>query len=88
MQTARAEGRTSEPPESSSSSSRLTREQVVDRIISINPTATTGFLERFNQASLGMYLDHLLAASGPRGGKSRWMRPGDWPAITARVAQD
>ena len=88
MLTDRAAGRTSEPPESSSSSSRLTREQVVVRIISIIPTATTGFLERFSQASLGRYLDHLLATSGPRGKNSRWMRPGDWPAITVRVAQD
>ena len=80
-------GRTSEPLESASSSSRLTREQVVDRIIAINPTATSGFLQRFSEDSLGRYLDHLVAASGPRGGQSRWMRPGDWPAITVRETQ-
>ncbi len=88
MQTSDAFGRTSEPLECSSSSSRLTREQVVDRIISINPTATTAFLERFSEQKLEKYLDHLVAASGPRGGQSRWMRPGDAPAIWARVAQD
>jgi len=88
MQTAGALGRTSEPLECSSSSSRLTREQVVDRIISINPTATTAFLDRFSEQKLEKYLDHLVAASGPRGGQSRWLRPGDAPAITVRDAQD
>ena len=88
MQTASAHGRTSEPLECSSSSSRLTREQVVDRIIAINPTATTAFLDRFTEDKLEKYLDHLVAASGPRGGHSRWLRPGDAPAITVRVAQD
>ncbi len=88
MQTTGAFGRTSEPLECSSSPSRLTREQVVDRIISINPTATTTFLERFSEEKLGKYLDHLVVASGPRGGHSRWMRPGDAPAISVRVAQD
>jgi hypothetical protein len=84
MQSAGALGRTSEPLESSSPSSRLTREQVVDRIITINPTASTTFLSKFNEASLGRYLDHLLASSSPRGRNARWMRPGDSPAIMTR----
>jgi len=83
-----AAGRTSESLESASSPSRLTREQVVDRIISINPTATANFLERFSEDSLEKYLSHLVIASGPRGGHSRWMRPGDSPAIMGRVPQD
>jgi hypothetical protein len=88
MQSAGAFGRTSEQPESSSSSSRLTREQVVDRIITINPTASTTFLSKFNEQSLGRYLDHLVATSGPRGRNSRWMRPGDSPAIMTREPRD
>jgi hypothetical protein len=88
MQAASAAGRTSEPLESVSPSSRLTREQVVDRIITINPTATVDFLDRFTEHSLGMYLDHLLAASGPRGRQSRWSRPGDSPAIMTRPSLD
>lgn len=88
MQATGAAGRTSEPLESVSTSSRLTREQVVDRIITINPTATTAFLERFNESSLTKYLDHLVVASGPRGGHSRWMRPGDSPAIMSRPSLD
>ena len=88
MQSAGAFGRTSEPLECSSSSSRLTREQVVDRIISINPSATTDFLERFSEQKLEKYLDHLVSASGPRGRQSQWLRPGDAPAIAVRIAQD
>jgi hypothetical protein len=88
MEAAGAHGRTSEPLESSSTSSRLTREQVVDRIITINPTATAAFLDHFSEVSLGKYLDHLVAASGPRGRHSRWERPGDSPAIWGRVSQD
>ncbi len=88
MSIAGAHGPTSEQPESSSSSSRLTREQVVDRIITINPTATAQFLARFRDESLEKYLDHLVVASGPRGRHSRWERPGDSPAIFGREAQD
>jgi hypothetical protein len=87
MQIAGANRPASEPLESSSTSSRLTREQVVDRIITINPTATAQFLERFKPESLEKYLDHLVVASGPRGGHSRWMRPGDSPAIVTREAK-
>jgi len=90
MESAGAPGRTSEPLECSSSNptSRLTREQVVDRIITINPTATTSFLSKFNEDSLGRYLDHLVATSGPRGRNARWLRPGDSPAILVRERRD
>jgi hypothetical protein len=88
MQVSGAYRPTSEPLESVSLSSRLTREQVVDRIITITPTATASFLDRFNDRSLGMYLDHLVAASRPRGRGARWLRPGDSPAILARESQD
>jgi hypothetical protein len=88
MQVSGATRPTSEPLESDSLSSRLTREQVVDRIITINPTATVSFLERFNSRSLGMYLDHLVSASRPRGRGARWLRPGDTPAILGRESQD
>jgi len=89
MPIAGAHGRTSEPPESSSpESSRLTREQVVDRIIQINPTATTEFLGAFQERELGKYLDHLVAASGPRGRHARWERPADSPAILGREASE
>ena len=88
MHIAGAHGPSSEQPESSSLSSRLTREQVVDRIITINPTATAEFLDHFKEDSLSKYLDHLISAAGPRGPQSRWVRPGDSPAIWGRISQD
>jgi hypothetical protein len=62
-------------------SRRLTRSQVIDRIVAINTSATTAFLERFETPSLHRYLEHLDVASGPRGRLSAWQRPGDSPAI-------
>jgi hypothetical protein len=59
--------RTSEPPERGPSSSRLSREQLLDRIMSLNPTATSEFLARFGEDDLEEYLQRLTRASGPRG---------------------
>ena len=84
MHTTGAPGRTTGSPESESPSSRLTREQVVDRIISINPTATVEFLSRFDEPALGHYLDHLVATSTPRGRHARWERHHETPAILGR----
>ncbi len=74
------------PERGSKNSTGLTREQVVDRIITINPTATKDFLDTFNASHLGGYLDHLVAAQRPRGPDSRWSRPNDSPAIMVRVS--
>jgi hypothetical protein len=59
----------------------LTREQVVERIITINPTAAVEFLARFTDVSLSSYLQRLQAAQGPRGPEARWVRQGDTPGI-------
>lgn len=45
---------------------RLSREQVVNRIIAINRSATEQFLARFRQPALEQYLDRLLEAQRPR----------------------
>lgn len=66
----------------------LSREQVVDRIIQINKTATTAFLSRFEDQSLREYLRHLSMVNVPRGAQSAWVRPGDTPAIVGRESQD
>lgn len=80
-------GRTSEPPERSSQhSSRLTREQLVDRIMTLNPTATPEFLARFEHESLDEYLRRLATAKGPRGRDSGWVRPPGASAVTSRAA--
>jgi len=63
------------------SSPGLTREQVVERIMTINPSAAADFLARFKSESLSNYLEHLVSAQQPRGRGSRWVRPGDSPAI-------
>lgn len=62
----------------------LSREQVVDQIISINHSATAEYLEQFEQTSLDTYLDHLLSSQQPRGKNARWDRPGDTPAMMSR----
>ncbi len=62
----------------------LSREQVVDQIISINRSATAEYLAQFEQKSLNTYLDHLIASQQPRGPHARWDRPGDTPAMMAR----
>ncbi|MFG0306376.1 MAG: hypothetical protein ACF8Q5_09200 [Phycisphaerales bacterium JB040] len=59
----------------------LSREQVVDQILSLNPSASSTFLEQFEARQLGMYLRHLLSAQEPRGPMARWRRPNDAPAI-------
>ncbi|MCC6660311.1 MAG: hypothetical protein IT437_05440 [Phycisphaerales bacterium] len=78
--------RTSEQPESRSSDpSRLTREQVVDRIMHLNPTAGHEFLRDFEEDELSLYLERLTAATRPRGRFARWeRRPG--PGISTRQA--
>ena len=63
---------------------RLSREQVVDQIISINRSATAEYLQQFEQRSLDTYLDHLISSQQPRGQHARWDRPGDTPAMMSR----
>ena len=63
---------------------RLNREQVIDRIIQFNRSAKVDFLESFDDDSLSHYLDHLVAASAPRGPQAVWTRRGDTPAIMSR----
>ncbi len=63
---------------------RLTREQVVDRIITLNPTASQDFLREFRDDALALYLEHLTATQEPRGRNACWRRPGDSPSILER----
>lgn len=67
----------------------MTRSQVMERIISINPTATVQFLGRFADRALRGYLDHLSVLQAPRGRTSPpWVRPADSPAIVTRSPED
>lgn len=77
---------TSEQPECRSfPSPRLTREQVVDRIITINPTATADFLNRFRDQSLELYLERLSTTM--RRGAS-WVRQEETPAIMGAARRE
>lgn len=53
----------------------LTRSQIIDRILSVNRTAQTEFLDCFSIEQLSVYLQHLNTTSQPRGNQSRWVRP-------------
>lgn len=59
----------------------LSRSQLVERILQINPTATTEFLSRFNEGSLAHYLEHLNVLEDP---ETPWVRRGIAPAIVRR----
>lgn len=76
-----------EPLESVSEESiRMTREQVVVRIMELNATATAEFLGGFAEAALRDYLRHLESAQVPRGARARWARPEGVPGILSRAA--
>ncbi|MEQ8843287.1 MAG: hypothetical protein RIB58_00410 [Phycisphaerales bacterium] len=66
------------------SSTRLTREQVVDRIITINRSASPAFLEKFAEPQLRHYLEHLTHTE--QGRNVPWIRRGETPAIVGRRA--
>lgn len=57
----------------------LRRDQLVDRIVGLNPTADPTFLMRFEENRLEEYLSHLQIAAEPRG--TRWVRSASTPAI-------
>lgn len=69
-------------------SSLLSRSQLIERIITHNPTASVEFLEGFSQTRLRNYLDHLISAQIPRGRMARWVRPGDTPGIVMAEPRD
>ncbi len=62
---------------------RLSRQQVIDEIITCNPSATAEFLDAFSGERLRVYLTRLRGIRRARGRDARWIRPNDAPAITA-----
>ena len=60
----------------------MTREQLMDRIAGLNPSASPEFLARFGLESLGNYFEHLLSAQEPRGRMARWVRRPETAAIS------
>lgn len=65
---------------------RLNREQVVQRIMALNTTATADFLSGFGDGALREYLEHLRVAQVPRGPGAAWSRPGAAPGIVSRTS--
>ena len=68
--------------------SRMSREQIIDRIRAFNPTASLGYLGGFDKQALAQYLDHLVAATSPRSERSAWQRPEGLRAITIVEPRD
>ncbi|MEM1185862.1 MAG: hypothetical protein AAGI53_12785 [Planctomycetota bacterium] len=53
----------------------LTREQLIDRILFLNPTAAASFLDAFSESGLRDYLRRLQHAFAPRDRAAVWSRP-------------
>ena len=53
----------------------LSREQLIDRILFLNPTAEVSFLDGFDEPGLRAYLRRLQHAHAPRGRAAVWARP-------------
>lgn len=68
-----------------------TAPEMMERIIAINPSATSEFLRAFRPKNLEDYLDHLEATRLPRGTtavlRSGWVRRADTPGIVTRSAR-
>jgi len=63
------------------------RARLMEQIITINPTATASFLERFRTPELANYLGHLESSHKPRGSDARWVRPDGSPGIVVHEAR-
>jgi hypothetical protein len=59
----------------------LSRAQLLERIVQLNPTATPEFLAGFTESSLAHYLEHLCVVDEPT---VPWVRKGIAPAIVRR----
>lgn len=67
--------------------SGLSRSQVIDRILAINPGDSREFLARFTGQALAEYLEHLTLTQEPRGRTSRWIRRSGRAAISGRASR-
>ena len=72
------------PERVSKHTGRLTREQVVDRIMTMNTSVEEGFLRGFGEQTLRCYLRRLDGLCEPRGRRAAWLRVGTSPAIVTR----
>ncbi|HWB19114.1 MAG TPA: hypothetical protein VG711_02355 [Phycisphaerales bacterium] len=59
----------------------MDRQQLIDGIHELNPTAKRDWLDSFEIHELRDYWEHLQHVLEPRGKDSVWVRRGDSPAI-------
>jgi len=59
----------------------MTKRQLIDAIMGLNPTAAVEFLMSFDVTDLRRYFDHLQVQLDPRGRDSVWVRQADTPAV-------
>jgi hypothetical protein len=64
------------------------RDQLILLILQTNRSATRSWLERFDDAALRQYLQHLEASQMPRGRAAIWVRTGSARAITMADAPE
>ncbi len=62
----------------------MSKQQLIEAIRTLNPSAATDFLGHFNEQNLQRYLHHLRYTTRPRGAASIWVRPSETPAIVTR----
>ncbi|MBC8310566.1 MAG: hypothetical protein ISR75_06125 [Phycisphaerales bacterium] len=61
----------------------LTKNQVIDAICRLNPTAPINWLAGFDLVALRRYYEHLLITLEPRGSRG-WVRGTGTPAVSTR----
>ncbi len=63
----------------------MSKQQLIEAIRKHNHSATQDFLMGFNEDALNNYLNHLEYRRRPRNSNSRWIRPGETPAVVMRA---
>ena len=63
----------------------MSKQQVIEAIQKENRSASTEFLNTFDDPSLWAYLQRLTQVQGHRGRNSVWVRQGDTTAIVTRL---
>jgi len=61
-----------------------TKSELIDGIVSLNPSARPEWLDDFEPVALGRYLDHLRHALVPRGPRAFWLRNAESTAVVTR----
>lgn len=65
----------------------MTKQQLIDAIRRLNPTAAESYLSIFDELDLNNYLFRLRFPALPRSAEHGWARPGNTSAIVTRAAR-